>query len=277
MFRIEFPSLDIATLSDTRDALHAYSKIPGAWIRTCRARRKHWWHISLRPSLDGLTTGVVYGETVNFEIELNLRASSLSARTSNGRSQEIELHGQSAAEVDTVLRAFLFDAGIAAEAAPDIDADSRGFAGYSPAEAQKLGRALAGVSAVLTELRAGVREETSPLGLWPHHFDLALLWLPGEKIPGQDPADEEYADVQMNFGFAFGDELVNEPYFYATAYPLPENFPATGLSAGAEWLRDGFSGMVWRYADLLETADPGAALLATWQALLNEGRQKTRQ
>ena len=42
------------------------------------------------------------------------------------------------------------------------------------------------------------------------------------KIPGQDPADEESSDKQMNFGFTFGDEGIPEPYFYITAYPLPD-------------------------------------------------------
>ncbi len=274
MLRIDFPPLAVDEFGATRDALHAYSKIPGAWIKTLRTRRKHWWQISLRPCLDGLTTGVVYTDAVNFELELNLRASCLKARTSGGQSLDIELRGQAATEVDAALRNFMFDTGIAAGEAPENSDDSRTFAGYSATEAQKLGRVLTGVSAVLTELRAGARDETSPLGLWPHHFDLAMLYLPGDKIPGQDPANEEYADVQMNFGFAFGDELIAEPYFYTTAYPLPQNFPVTELGGGAEWLSDGFSGMVWRYADLLESDNPGAALLALWRALLDEGLQK---
>ena len=36
---------------------------------------------------------------------------------------------------------------------------------------------------------------------------LAMIWLAGEKIPGQDPTDEEYSEKQMNFGFSLGDEL----------------------------------------------------------------------
>ena len=270
----KFPDLVTNEFAATRDALQAYSRIPGAWIKACRARRKHWWHISLRPSLFGVTTGVVYTDAVNFEVELNLHASCLSARTSDGQTLDIELHGQAAAAVEAQLRSFLLDAGVPYESAPPTGDATPTFGDYSIEQAQKLGRMLAGVSAVLDSMRAGIREETSPLGLWPHHFDLAMLWLPGAKIPGQDPNDEEYADVQMNFGFTFGDEMVPEPYFYTTAYPLPEGFPARELEGGAEWFSDGFTGMVWRYARLLDAADPGAALLAQWQCLLDEGRRK---
>ena len=274
MAQIDFPDLDVNEFAATRDALHAYSKIPGSWIRAFRNKRKHWWHISLRPSLFGLTTGVVYTDRVNFEVELNLRESCLSARTSNALALDIDLHGQAAAEPEAQLSSFLLDAGAPAESAPPVSEVATAFDGYSIEQAQKLGHALAGVSAVMDAMRAGIREETSPLGLWPHHFDLAMLWLPGNRIPGQDPADEEHADVQMNFGFTFGDDMVPEPYFYTTAYPLPDAFPEAELGGGAEWFSDGFTGMVWRYARLIEAPDPATALLSQWQALLDEGRQR---
>ncbi len=276
MLHGNFPVLNVSEFISSRDALAAYSKILGAWLRSCRARRKHWWHISLRPSLIGLTTGVVYTESVNFELELNLNTSCLMARTSAGKTLNIELHGQASSEPAATLQAFLLSVGVPANRAPDINTDEQEFPDYSTAEAQKLHRALASVSALLVKLRAGIREETSPIGLWPHHFDLAMLWLPGNKIPGQDPANEEYADVQMNVGFTFGDEMVPEPYFYTTAYPLPEGFPASELTGGAEWFSDGFTGMVWRYRRLLENDDPAAALLSQWASLIDEGRQSLK-
>ena len=95
MQKIEFPPLNVSQFSPTRDALHAYSKIPGAWLSNNQTRRKHWWHISLRPSLNGLTTGVVYSERINFEIELNLVQSLLTVNTSGEASLEILLEGQS--------------------------------------------------------------------------------------------------------------------------------------------------------------------------------------
>ena len=31
----------------------------------------------------------------------------------------------------------------------------------------------------------------------------------------------------MNFGFTFGDENIPQPYFYVTAYPMPDGLPGT--------------------------------------------------
>ncbi|MDJ0779224.1 MAG: DUF5996 family protein [Gammaproteobacteria bacterium] len=269
-----FPGLVAGEFENTRDALQAYSKILGDYLKACRARRKHWWHASLRLSLHGATTGVVYAGPLDFEIELDLRTSQLIARTARGEHWTRVLHGQPAATLATELQAFLVDAGLPSARLPAPPVSETGFSGYSSEQASRLGRALATTAVVLDRLRAAIREEAGPIGLWPHHFDLAMLWLAGGKIEGQDPADEEFADRQMNFGFTFGDSMLSEPYFYATAYPLPEGFPETALVDGAEWYREGFTGMVWRYASLREGPDAAAALLAQWQALLDEGRRR---
>ena len=121
--------------------------------------------------------------------------------------------------------------------------------------------------------RASIAEETSPVQLWPHHFDLALLYLPGEKIPGEDPANEELSDKQMNFGFAFGDASIPEPYFYVTAYPFPDGLTAAPLPDGAVWQKEGFSGAVLRYRTLLDENDPQDYLVQFWSGLLAEGKR----
>ena len=76
----------------------------------------------------------------------------------------------------------------------------------------------------------------------------------------------------MNFGFAFGDESVPEPYFYVTAYPLPKEMPEVALPAGTEWKSDDFSGAVLLYRDLIATGDPNAYLQELWSTLIAAGR-----
>ncbi len=265
-----FPGIELDTMRGTRDALHAWSRILGAWLKSARARRKHWWQASLRPSLNGLTTGVVRG-TQDFELELDLVNSQLLARMPGGEVAE-PLTGQSAASLAAWLDKVLLEGGIDKDLAPgqEIRSDET-YPDYSREAAVAMHGAFASVAAALEQLRAGIREETSPIQVWPHHFDLSMIWLPGPKIAGQDPANEEYADKQMNFGFVFGDGGIDEPYVYMTAYPLPDELPETDLPAGTVWKSEGFSGAVLLYKDLIAQPDPAAYLHELWNTLLAAG------
>ncbi|MDJ0910469.1 MAG: DUF5996 family protein [Woeseiaceae bacterium] len=267
----KFPALDPSALDATRRAAHAYSKVAGAWAKATRKKRKHWWHASLRPSLYGMTTGVIYGDT-DFEIELNLAESCLEVRTCTSIHRE-RLVGQSSAELAEKIRSALFAAGVDEDLAPgaDVESDYK-YPDYSPGQANRMHRTIGSVSAVLEDFRAGIREEKSPIQIWPHHFDLSMIWLPGTKVAGQDPANEEYADKQMNFGFAFGDDGIPEPYFYVTAYPLPDDMPNVELPEGTTWRSEGFSGAVLLYDDLIKNSDPAGYLLDLWSRLMNAGR-----
>ena len=272
--RQRFPKLDFEPAVPTRRALHSYARVLGDWLKSCRPQRKHWWHASLRPSLTGLTTGVVHAG-IDFELELNLRENLLCARTSVGADLREALDGQSVAELAQVIEDFLItngiDTGFIPAGGPYSDDK---FAEYTAEHAYSLARVLNNVSTAMAEFRAGIPEESSPIQLWPHHFDLSMIWLPGEKIAGQDPENEEYSDKQMNFGFTFGDEGFPEPYFYVTAYPMPDGYPNLVLPAGTKWQTEGFNGAVLLYRTLAESSDPKGYLLDLWTGLLSAGRDQ---
>lgn len=263
--------LDPAAIAPTREALHDYARVLGAWLKTCRPRRKHWWHASLRPSLAGLTTGLVHAG--GFELELDLAGSALSGRSVAGDQLEIPLRGQPAAELASDIEGFLRQIGCVENLIPRTSHASRQHSGYRSEVARELGSVTRFVAAALEEFRAAIREETSPIQLWPHHFDVAMLWLSGATVAGVEPADAESADEQMNFGFGFGDAGIAEPYFYVTAYPLPDALPERPLPAGVTWETDAFDGALLRYRTLCEMPDPRAYLLELWRGLLTSGRE----
>ena len=102
-----FPALDnSAAFLETRDAMHAYARVLGDCLKARRGKRKHWWHASLRPSLNGLTTGVVRA-TTDFEIELDFRRASLHARASNDSGFDLALDGQAVSEITAAVSDFL--------------------------------------------------------------------------------------------------------------------------------------------------------------------------
>jgi hypothetical protein len=270
-----FPDLDPEAIRATCDAVHAYSQVLGDWRAACLPRRKHWWQLTVYPSVRGLTTGMVRAG-IDFELELDLLSDRLLGHVTGGGVLSEPLGGRPAAEVAELVEHFLLANGIDRNCIP-VDkgraSHARVSADYSTDSAANIASAFRHVSAALGEFRAGIAEETSPIQVWPHHFDLAMLWLPGEKIPGQDPADEEYSDKQMNFGFTLGDAGIPEPYFYATAYPLPDALASLALPQGTRWQTEGFSGAVLRYRTLLENERPADYLLSLWNSLLASGRQ----
>ncbi|MFW2405640.1 MAG: DUF5996 family protein, partial [Gammaproteobacteria bacterium] len=178
MAAASFKTLDGIDIADTRDVLHGYARILGDLLKVCRPRRKHWWHASLRPSLTGLTTGVVHAG-IDFELELNLRDSRIDVHTAAGGTTNIELRGQPASDVAKHIAVALTNAGLDRRLLPAEDDAADRSDDYSAERAALLGEVINSVAAAMAEFRAGIREETSPLQLWPHHFDLSLLWLPG--------------------------------------------------------------------------------------------------
>jgi len=271
-----FPKLDAGDFAATRDAVHAYSQVIGDWRTSCLAHRKHWWQISVRPSVHGVTTGLIQATGMDFELELDLQSDRLLAHVAGAGSLSESLGGRSARDLAQVVASFLSEQGIDPQFIPE-DKNRAGHdvatPGYSSDIANNIGNTLRSVSAAMAAFRAPLAEETSPIQIWPHHFDLAMLWLPGEKIAGQDPADEEVSDKQMNFGFGFGDEGIPEPYFYVTAYPLPDVMPGLALPEGTIWQSEGFSGAVLLYRRLLQETNPQEYLVNLWNILLSAGRQ----
>ncbi len=273
-----FPELDPSAISGTSEALHAYAQVLGSYLEALRPWRKHWWHISLRPSLNGMTTGVIrasgQSEPADFELELDPAHSLAYFRMATGVVKGEPLRGQPADELASSIADFLVANGIDRSFIPPHQPQEElATSGYSSDIASNLAAAWSAIGATMEQFRAGIREETSPVQLWPHHFDLAMIWLPGEKIPGQDPDDADSSEKQMNFGFLFGDTGISEPYFYITAYPFPEAFPSLPLPSGTTWYTKDFHGAVLRYKDLMQSDDPAAYLLDLWNGLLNAGRQ----
>jgi hypothetical protein len=270
-----YPKLDGDHFLETRNTVHAYTQVIGDWRAACQPHRKHWWHASVYPSVRGVTTGLIQSD-IDFELELDLHEDLLHARVADGESMREPLGGRPGSELAAAVAVFLTEQGIERELVPAARQGGNhdvGAATYSPDRAQDIAGAIRSVSAAMTLFRASIAEETSPVQLWPHHFDLALLYLPGEKIPGEDPANEELSDKQMNFGFAFGDASIPEPYFYVTAYPFPDGLTAAPLPDGAVWQKEGFSGAVLRYRTLLDENDPQDYLVQFWSGLLAEGKR----
>jgi hypothetical protein len=97
---------------------------------------------------------------------------------------------------------------------------------------------------------AGSEPGASPVRTWPHHFDMATLIT----VNGGDPDDQETAR-SIGVGFSPGDSDYDEPYFYATPWPYPENATLSPLAGRGLWHLTGWTGAVLKGTRLVESAD----------------------
>lgn len=259
MTQMTFPPLPLADWQSTRDTVTHYAKIAGKIRRALTPPQKHWWHVSLRAAACGLTTTPMSAGNKTAEIVLDFAAHQLLITTSHNERYTTPLQWQS----PMALAAEALDALAAFGITPEIDQsqfdDAPG--SYDETAVTHFWRALAQIDAVFKEFKGGFREESSPVQLWPHHFDLAVLWFSGRLVPGVDPDDVENADEQMNFGFSTGDSSIPDAYFYATAYPTPDNLTEQPLPPGVYWHTSGFTGAILPYELLVTADDPHNTLL----------------
>jgi hypothetical protein len=241
--------------------LHAVARIIGKLRAHYAPSSKHWWHITLGVSARGLTTPPfpIHGRTL--ELTLNLATHQLVIDSSDGWSTTLPLIGQSARGLCGGLEAATRSSGI------DLDDDLLAeFADdqvlpYDPEAMARYLRAINWIDAVFKAFKGELREESSPVQIFPHHMDLAMSWFSGHRVPGVDPADEERADEQMTFGFVTGDESIQDAYFYATAYPVPAGWTDLMLPDEAYWHTEGWTGAILPYAALVASERPRELLL----------------
>ena len=257
----QLPSLTLSDWNLTRDTLHLYARIIGKIRARYMPKSKHWWHITLSVSARGITTTPFPIAGQNLELSLDLTTHQLVIASSNGWGATLPLAGQSAAGLCRQISATLAAAGIELE--PDLLSAFDGEEGL-PYDTEAIGRfrqAINWVDTAFKTFKSGLREESGPVQIFPHHMDVSLNWFSGRLVPGTDPADEENADEQMNFGFVTGDGSISDAYFYATAYPVPDNWADLALPEGAYWHTEGWTGAILPYAAVLASEQPLDLLL----------------
>jgi hypothetical protein len=266
---LRFAALPLDEWRPTRDTIHAYVEVLGKIRRVLTPRQRHWEHASLRVAASGLTTTPIPAGAITFELLLDFTTHASIITTSRGERWSNPLRGQSEAAFCEETLAALNVIGV--HASVDAGSFSSAPGAYDMSAVQRYWQILSQLDVVFKRFRGELLGATSPVQLWPHNFDLAMLWFSGRHVPGADPEQEEYADEQMNFGFVTGDESIPEAYLYITAYPLPGALPYEPLPDGAEWYSGGWQGAVMPYAVLAGSGEPAEKLLSFLRVVQQAG------
>jgi hypothetical protein len=232
------PVLLIAELGPTRDYLREVALVLGSLQRAFLPKHPRDWQHGLEVTMRGLSTQpfMVAGEAVQASLDLVSNKVRLDGN-------KWPLKDYDGPELFQEVQVWLQSKGVDVELEePKFTDGSRHF---DAGQANAYAGALWWMEARFRDLKAGINEGvTSPILLYPHHFDLSLVWF---------PYDDER---QLRLGFSTGDETIAEPYLYLTAYPEPAGFTAIELPKAAHWQSDGFSGAILPYAVLQADKQP---------------------
>jgi hypothetical protein len=130
---------------------------------------------------------------------------------------------------------------------------------YALDEAERYFAALSHAGQTFEAFRSGLKDETDPVQLWPHHFDLSFVVL-GKKTVKE--AEGEYPS-QLTIGFSPADSSQPAEYFYFNPYPFDASVTQQALPAGAAWHTASWKGALMSYSQVAGK-DDGAEQLQSF-------------
>jgi hypothetical protein len=143
-------------------------------------------------------------------------------------------------------------------------------AAYDPEYAQRFWRILVQASRVLSEFRSRFTGKVSPVHFFWGGFDLAVTRFSGRRAPEHPGVPncarfvmvEAYSHEVSSCGFWPGGGPVNEPVFYAYAYPEPEGFKDYPLQPPEAFYHKEMSEFVLPYDVVRNSKSPDEVLLS---------------
>ena len=275
----QLPPLILNDWRVTRDTLQKYTQMIGAIREKMSTPHPHWWHISLRVSDRGLTTTPIPkdkntpGQT--FEMILDLKNHHLIIESNFREAKRIKLTGQSLCALCEETCSLLTDIGVVLPINKEKFADGKS-GKYDESAATDFWIALKEINRITNKYRSELRGERSPVQLWSHHFDLSMSWFSGRLISDKDPNDLDSSKEQITFGFSTGDDIIQDAYFYITAYPVPEELPNLKTSEDSRWNSNGFQGGIMMYDSFANSKNPGEKLLNYFRTFQTAGAELMR-
>lgn len=284
-----WPALPYAEWEPTKQTLHRYAQIVGKVRMALMPFRNHWWHVTLRLTARGLTTGPMPVGDREIEISFDLLHHRLSVVSSDGRERTFEL-GRRPACADFYGDLFnaLHELDVEVEiVARPYDLDGPAFpddlvhASYDRDAVTRFWRVLAATEHVLARFASDFNGKVSPIQLFWHSFDLAHARYSGRPAPladGIDPVTAEaYSHEVIAFGFWAGDDR-DTPYpaFYSYTAPEPDGLRDEPLEPTRAGWQDAGSGSlaVLPYDAVRTSSDPPQALLDFFESAYRAGARR---
>lgn len=236
---MKLPNLEPVQLDSTRDYLQDITLAMSSLQRAFLPKHPKYWQYGLEVSMRGICTQAFEIDGKDYRVLLDLVKSKI--RFNDNAWDLGKISGQ---ELFDELKTWA----IAKEPSAKLEKPEFKNGKFDVGQSSQYATALWWLHeqfvAIGEELHTG---SMAPIFLYPHHFDLSLVWFPWDD------------DRQVGIGFSTGDDSVTEPYLYLTIYPEPkpiDKYWLEKLPAASHWQDDGFSGAVLPYASLRADEDP---------------------
>jgi hypothetical protein len=288
-----WPELPLASWRDTYATLHLWTQIVGKTRLALAPMENHWWQVALYLTPRGLTTSAMpYGERT-LSVELDFIEHRLHFRSSDGATRRMELRPRTVADFYAEYMDGLRELGVRAKFKPSPAevvtaipfAEDREHKSYDEDAARRCWQIMLQADRVMKRFRGRFLGKASPVHFFWGSFDLAATRFSGRRAPthgGGAPNCPDYVMIEAyshecaSCGFWPGGGALDEPAFYAYAYPEPEGFAARAVRPeGARYLKEAGE-FILPYAAVRSAASPDEALLeffqSTYEAAAELGR-----
>ena len=247
-----FPKL--VNWRETRETLHAYSKVLGAIRAAYTPEQPRWQHVSLRLYTAGLTTTPIPhpdDPDANFSLSLDLLNHYILISSSDGSVQQFRMsEGWSANQLGEELLGKLAKLGVHGKVDKEkYQSDEP--RSYALDAAERYFTALTHMGRLLEQFRSELPGEKDAVQFWPHGFDLAFVLLGGRQVKTMDGESTS----QITFGFSPEDPGQPSPYIYPTPFPFEEEVTHNQLPDGAVWHTAVWQGALLPYPEFAEKED----------------------
>jgi hypothetical protein len=289
-----WPELPLADWRDTYATLHRWMQIVGKTRLRYAPMQNHWWQVTLYLTSRGLGTSPMHDGARGFEVELDFIDHLLVVRTDEGATSTLSLVPRTVADFYREYLALLASLDIRPRIWPvpmelpdtlRFDEDTV-HASCDADAAHRCWRALTEADRVLKIWRGKFVGKSSPSHFWWGGFDLSCTRFTGRGAPthpGGIPncpdfvTREAYSHECMSVGWWPGNVGgVEEPAFYAYAYPEPVGCPSAAVAPNGAFYHTGMREWILPYDVVRRADDPDAALLAfcqsTYAAVAELGR-----
>lgn len=273
-----WPALPLDGWKETYATLHMWTQVVGKTRLALAPMQNHWWQVTFYVTERGLTTSAMPAGNRSVAVEFDFIDHQLYVRTSDDLRASVPLRPQSVADFYRAymkaLRAVEVDVRIwpvpvEVETAIPFAEDTR-HASYDGDAARRCWQVMTQVHRVLERFRGQFLGKASPVHFFWGAFDLCATRFSGRRAPlhaGGVPntpdyvMHEGYSHECSSCGFWPGGGLVDEPAFYAYAYPEPGGYSTSDVLPEAAYYHDGLKEFILPYDAVRNAAAPDDALM----------------